>query len=214
MISVHFNNLIKPIPVAEKITYKQLPFELFVLIFSSLRNHEVMNAFSINHFWKAKAIHVLKTRELLKINNFALILGRHLKDPTLSKFISEHQFNDPCCIDLIEMKKNELKSRLSSLPENDIDNFFDSFKGKKPRLFYEFVFLSREYSTLHEHLNFALKVIRVTDVQHLLKKGAIPSRSTLDIALEKRAFFSDAICASTYRKIVRNRCHYSKCGTS
>ena len=190
--------------VVENITYKQLPFELYELIFSTLQNHEAMNAFAINLFWKEKTIHVIKNRELLKINIFARLLAYHLKNhttyldhkQTLSKFISDEQYENPICIDVLAKKKNELKNILLCLSEKDMDQFFDSFKGKKPRLFYELVCLSKKYLKLHEQLNFRLRLINDADVHDLFKKGAIPSRSTLDIALIDRSILFNVALAS------------------
>jgi|GEM_PF-3513544 len=203
MISLTENNQMNYFTFEENIAYKQLPFELYELILSSLRNDEAMKACSINRFWKVKTIHVIKTRELIKIDVFARLLGNYLKDQTslnhkqtLSKFISVEQYGNPIGIDLIEKKKNELKNILLSLSEKDLDQFFDGFTSKKPRLFYEFVNLSKKYSKLHERLNFGLRLNLDADVKDLLSRGAIPTRSTLDLVLQKPSIFSDIARAS------------------
>lgn len=199
MISLSTNNQLNYFSLEENITCKQLPFELYELILSYLRNHEAIKACSINRFWKLKTIHVIKTRELIKIDIFARMLGNYLKDhttgldhkQTLSKFISDEEYGNPIGIDVIAKKKNELKNILLSLSEKDLDQFFDGFTSKKPRLFYEFVNLSKKYSKLHERLNFYLRLNLDTDVHDLLIQGAIPTRSTLDLVLEKPSIFSD-----------------------
>lgn len=210
MISLIANNQINYFSLEENITCKQLPFELYELILSYLRNHEAIKACSINRFWKLKTIHVIKTRELIKIDIFARMLGNYLKDhttgldhkQTLSKFISDEQYGNPICIDVIEKKKNELKNILLCLSEKNLDQFFDGFTSKKPRLFYEFVNLSKKYSKLHERLNFFLILNMDADVQDLLSRGAIPSRFTLDRALEKPSIFSNASRAQTIETLL------------
>ncbi len=203
MITLIENNEVNYCAFEENITYKQLPFELYELIFSYLRNHEAIKACSINRFWKIKTIHVIKTRELMKIDVFARLLGNHLKShtnydqkQTLSKFISDAQYGNPNCIDLIVEKKNELKNILSCLSEKDVAQFFDGFTAEKPRLFYEFVNLSKKYLKLHEQLNYALSISSDSIIKDLLKKGIIPTRRSLDIALGHTTFFSNITYAS------------------
>lgn len=187
------------------IVLKQIPLELFVKIFSYLNCVETSSMALLSHFWNGKTLHVLKNREFAKIATFSKMLAGFLdsniystQKAELTKIICDKDFNIPLSFDNIKGKillsQKHMKIILSTISNNDLDNLFDSFREIKikPRLFYVHVFRSNKYKALYEQLQNAIKQnIDILILSELLQKGAIPTKTTLNILLQKRYCTSD-----------------------
>lgn len=184
---------------------KKIPLELFEKIFSYLNCVETSSMALVSHFWNGKTLHVLKNREFAKIATFSRMLAGFLDNniysaqkTELTKIICDKDFNVPLSFkktnEKISLSQEQIKIVLSAIWDNDLDILFDSFREikNKPRLFYKYVFKSNKYKDLYEQLQNAIKQnLDIVILSELLQKGAIPTRTSLDMLLHKRYFSSD-----------------------
>ncbi len=180
-----------------------LPEEIINLVISCLKGFNLYSVSVVNRFWNQRVAVIFQKKDFTAMGKMAHLLSSYLSKDLYCE--QQHEILE--LANLNKVKTNILttdrkdnyftfiegvKKILIQLPDKDLKFLFNSlfadFKNlKKPKLFYDVIFLSKEYKKLHDNLNFCVESHRdfksQAEMLDLMSLGALPTSETLKILL-------------------------------
>jgi len=183
-----------PNTIKEGPLHKELLPELHEKIMSYLNNEDTSTLSLITSKLNEKTIHVVKNQEFLKIASFGRSLAEKLPDEykvqkeMLSKLISSDDYKASLDFDKMKEKldtvKAQIKEILLAIPQGDLAEVFDAFKGQKHKLYFEFVYLSDKHKKLHMELMMVAISSDDNAFREKLEEGAYATEKTFEKAIQ------------------------------
>jgi len=173
----------------EQPIYEELPTEIYQIIFSHLSDKDLSAAAAVCWRWNAESLGAAISRKLNPICDFAFELKEFMDDDLhadkiarileLIAIVDNEKFSSLKEVETFEIEFREgLSEIIESLPEDTIDGFFDTFKGKqKNQIYFDFCVLSEKYNKLQNDLDEQLNYkegFSPDEVRLLISKGASP----------------------------------------
>ncbi|MBA3602546.1 MAG: hypothetical protein H0W50_02655 [Parachlamydiaceae bacterium] len=199
-----------PISQRDNQNDKVLPGDIVGKVISCLNGMNVFSASLINRLWNQRVAVIFQKKDFAAMENMAHFLASYLNKglhvEQKHKILELVNFKNVKSVILTTDRKinyftfvEGVNEVLMQLSDGDMKFLFNSlfaeFKNlKKPKLFYDVIFLSKEYKKLHEDLNLYVKLHNdgnsLKKMVNLMKRGALPTSKTLEILISNFNFYS------------------------
>ncbi len=216
------NSNIQPTPNTIKegpLHKKELLPEIHEKIMSYLNNEDTSTLSSITSSLNEKTIHVVKNQEFLKVASFGRSLADKLPEKykdqkeALSHLVTSDEYKANLTFDEMKEKLNnvkaEIKQILLTLPQEDLANLFDAFKGPKPKLYFDFVPLSNKHKQLYIELSMITMFKDDNTFRETLEKGAYATEKSFETAIKKDEIGKMIILSEFGYKPTTNNLNYA-----